>query len=290
MKILLTGANGQLGQEIVDAAKKLNLNLIAYTRQNLNITDIVKIEQVISEVKPNYIINAAAYTAVDRAENEEELVFLVNAMGVKFLAQIAKKFNIPLLHISTDYIFSGQKKTPYLEEDDPQPLSVYGKSKLAGEVLLKKIWYKYIILRVSWVFSQYGNNFVKNIINLAKVQPRLSIISDQIGAPTFAGDIAQILLKIIMCIHRGQTDWGTYHYTGTPVTNWYNFARQILSQEKIQHRLILEDISPILSLEYPRIAPRPLNSELNCSKITRVFNIYPNNWNEGLMKIIEHLL
>lgn len=290
MKILLTGAKGQLAQEIVDAAKKLNLNIIAYTHQNLNITDIVKIEQVISEIKPNYIINAAAYTAVDKAESEEGLAFLINAMGVKFLAQIAKKFNIPLLHISTDYIFSGQKKNPYVEEDDPQPLSVYGKSKLAGEVLLKKIWHKHIILRVSWVFSRYGNNFVKKIINLAKVRPQLSIISDQIGAPTYAGDIAQILLKIIMCLQQGQTDWGTYHYTGTPVTNWYNFAKQIFVQVKMRYPLMLADISPILSLEYPSIAPRPLNSELNCSKIFRVFNIYPSNWNEGLMKIIEHLL
>lgn len=289
MKILLTGAKGQLGQEIVVAAKKLNLNLLTFTHQNLNITDIVKIERVISEIKPSYIINAAAYTAVDKAESEEELAFLVNAKGVSFLAQIAKKFNIPLLHISTDYIFSGQKKNPYLEEDDAQPLSVYGKSKLAGEILLKEIWYKSIILRVSWVFSRYGNNFVKSIINLAKVRPQLSIISDQIGAPTFAGDIAHTLLEIIICLHQGQTDWGTYHYTGMPVTNWYSFAKQIFAQVKIRHQLILADISPILSIEYPGIAPRPINSELNCSKIMHVFNIYPRDWNEGLMKIIQHL-
>ncbi|TKW76680.1 MAG: dTDP-4-dehydrorhamnose reductase, partial [Bradyrhizobium icense] len=194
-KILLTGANEQVGNEIVNLAKNRNLKLYSFTRTQLNITNLEQIEYVLATIKPNYIINAAAYTAVDKAELERENVFLVNATGIAYLAQIAKKYDIPLLHISTDYIFDGQKKLAYTEEDQAQPLSIYGQSKLSGENLLRETWYKHIILRVSWVFGVYGNNFVKNIIRLANEKNELRIIADQRGSPTYAVDIAQTLLK-----------------------------------------------------------------------------------------------
>lgn len=290
MKILLTGANGQLGHEIVDLASQLKINLQADTRQQLDITQLEQIKRRIDEVKPDYIINAAAYTAVDKAETEQALAFAINATGVRFLAEIAREFDIPLLHISTDYVFDGRKKTAYIEEDDPQPLSVYGQSKLAGEVFIREIWHKHIILRVSWVFGSYGNNFVKSMIRLAKERSKLRIVFDQQGAPTYAGDIAKTLLKIVVCLNKGQTDWGTYHYTGTPMTNWYEFAKQIVDKAKIRHILALKTILPILALEYPTIASRPYHSELDCNKIARVFTISPNNWHEGLMKVVNNLL
>lgn len=290
MKILLMGANGQLGKEIIDAAQKENLTINAYTHQQLSITDIKKVECVIVEKKPNYIINTAAYTAVDKAETEQELVFLVNAIGVKYLAKLAKKYDIPLLHFSTDYIFDGKKKRAYTEEDEANPLSIYGQSKLSGENLLKETWNKHIILRVSWVFSAYGTNFVKTIINLARTRSQLPIISDQIGAPTYAGAIAETLLKIIKCLHQGQTNWGTYHYTGFPVTNWYEFAKKIIIQGEINHKLRLTNILPILAVEYPSIAQRPYNSALNCNKIKHIFAIRQCNWHDGLVKTISCLV
>jgi dTDP-4-dehydrorhamnose reductase len=288
-KILLTGAHGQLGREMIDWVPNFNFKLQAYTHNQFNITCLKQVKQKIAKIKPDYILNAAAYTAVDQAEVEQESAFAVNATGVKYLAHVAREFDIPLLHISTDYVFDGRKKTAYVEEDIAQPLSIYGESKLAGEVFLREIWYKHIILRVSWIFGAYGNNFVKTVIKLAKDRSELRIVSDQVGSPTYTGDIAKTLLKIIQCLSKGQTDWGTYHYTGTPTTNWYEFAKQIVSKAKIRHNLVLKDILPISALEYPSIARRPYNSALACSKISRVFNVKPSDWNEGLMKMLNNL-
>lgn len=290
VKVILTGANGQIGHEIADLAVKCNLKLYPFTHAQLNITDFGQLKQVISTIKPNYIINAAAYTAVDKAEKESELAFSVNALGVYYLAKVAQEYDIPLLHISTDYIFDGQKKIPYTENDETKPLSIYGLSKLSGENLLRKTWYKHIILRVSWVFGTYGNNFVKTIFFLAKERSELKIIADQKGAPTYAGDIAQTLLKIVDCLHNGQFAWGTYHYTGTPTLSWYEFAKKIIDEAKQLHKLMLKKLIPISALEYPSIAHRPYNSELACDKIVRVFNIKPNNWSEGLKKVVNILL
>lgn len=289
-KILLTGANGQLGSEIVNLAKKLNLKLYPVTRTQLNITNLEQIEYIAATIKPNYIINTAAYTAVDNAEKESELAFSVNALGVKYLAKIAQKHGIPLLHISTDYIFDGQKKAAYYEEDHAQPLSVYGQSKLSGENFLRNIWYKHIILRVSWMFGVFGNNFVKTIMRLAREQNELRIITDQKGSPTYAADVAQVLLKIINCLDSGQSDWGTYHYTGTPAVSWYGFARKILNEAKQHQPFLISKIIPIVTSEYPRIAHRPFNSELVCKKITQTFDIKPNNWSDGLYQVIKILL
>jgi dTDP-4-dehydrorhamnose reductase len=289
MKILLTGAYGQVGNEIVDLAVKSSLELYPFTHQQLNITEFEQLKQTISTIKPHYIINAAAYTAVDRAESERERAFAVNALGVKHLAKIAQEYDIPLLHISTDYIFDGHKKLAYCEDDAANPLSVYGLSKLSGENLLRETWFKHIILRVSWVFGAYSSNFVKTIVRLAKEHSELSIIADQRGAPTYSGDIAQTLLKIIKCLHMGQTDWGTYHYTGTPTLSWYEFAKKIVDEAKQHQQLVLREIIPISTLEYPSLARRPYNSELACDKFAQVFNIKPNNWSEGLKKVVSTL-
>lgn len=288
-RILLTGANGQLGREIVDLAKNLNLPLYAFSRSQLNITELEKINYAVRTIKPKYIINTAAYTAVDRAEKESELAFSINSTGVYNLAQIAEEYDIPLIHISTDYVFNGQKKSAYLEEDETQPLSIYGKSKLSGERLLRKTWDKHIILRVSWVFGRFGNNFVKTILLLAKEKNELKIIADQRGAPTYTGDIALTLIKIIDCLEKGQTDWGTYHYTGIPTLSWYEFAKKIVSEAKQHQSIIVKKILPIPSSEYPSIACRPSNSELACQKISQTFHIDLNNWFFGLKKMAHCL-
>ncbi|MCH9637308.1 dTDP-4-dehydrorhamnose reductase [Rickettsiella endosymbiont of Litargus connexus] len=286
-KILLTGANGQVGNEIVNLAKNRNLKLYSFTRTQLNITNLEQIEYVLATIKPHYIINAAAYTAVDKAEKENKLAFSINSLGVENLAKIAQEYDIPLLHISTDYIFDGQKKNVYLEEDEAQPLSVYGKSKLSGENLLREIWHKHIILRVSWVFGSYGNNFVKTILRLANERTELRIIADQKGAPTYAGDIAQTLLKIVKFLYSNQFEWGTYHYTGTPALSWYEFAKKIIDDAQQLNHLMVKKVIPIATLDYPSIALRPANSELSCDRITRVFDIKPNNWFLGLKKVVK---
>ena len=287
--ILLTGANGQLGREMVELAQDLHLSLYAFNRSQLNITELEQIKYAVRTINPKYIINTAAYTAVDRAENESELAFLINSVGVNNLAQVAEEYNIPLIHISTDYVFDGQKKSAYIEEDETQPLSIYGKSKLSGENLLRKTWNKHIILRVSWIFGRFGNNFVKAIIRLAKENNELEIIADQRGAPTYTGDIALTLIKIIDCLEKGQTDWGTYHYTGLPTLSWYEFAKKIVTEAK-QHQLLkVKKIIPIRASEYPSIATRPYNSELACQRISQTFYIDPINWSYGLKKMVHCL-
>ena len=288
-RILLTGANGQLGREIVYLAKNLNLPLYAFTRSQLNITELEKIDYVVGTIKPKYIINTAAYTAVDKAEKESELAFSINSTAVNNLAQIAEKYDVSLIHISTDYVFDGQKKSAYIEEDETQPLSIYGKSKLSGERLLRKNWHKHIILRVSWIFGRFGNNFVKTILRLAKEKNELKIIADQRGAPTYTEDIALTLIKIIDCLEKGQTDWGTYHYTGIPTLSWYEFSKDIVAEAKQHQSLMVKKILPIPSSEYPSIAHRPSNSELACQKISQTFYIEPNNWLFGLKKMAHCL-
>lgn len=289
MTILLTGANGQLGKEIVDLAKQEKFDLYAYSRQQLDITQPEQVATAIEAHRPTYIINTAAYTNVDQAEIEDKLAFAVNSFGTRNLAESARQFNIPLLHISTDYVFDGRKKTAYLEDDWPNPLSVYGQSKLMGETYLRQIWHKHIILRVSWVFGRYGNNFVKSMLQQMQEKPELRIVCDQNGGPTYAGDIAETLLKIMSALQQECDSWGTYHYSGLPMTNWQQFACSILEKAKFSHQLLTKSILPIPSKLYKRLADRPLNSKLVSTKIYQHFNIPAKNWHVGLMEVIKSL-
>ena len=290
IKLLLTGASGQIGCEVVELATKLKFELYSYTHQQFNISCRDEVKRIIMQVKPDYMINAAAFTAVDRAETEKEAVFAVNASGVRYLAEIASQFDIPLLHMSTDYVFDGSKKTPYVEEDIPNPLSVYGQSKLAGETFIRQILPKHVILRVSWVFGRYGNNFVKAILRKAKEKPELRIVCDQLGGPTYATDIAKALLSMVSAFQQGSQAWGTYHYSGLPMTSWYQFAEQIVVKAKQLHPLITKTIFPIPAAEYPLPAIRPYNSCLLSNKIEQVFNIRSECWQDRLTEVIKYLL
>ena len=290
IKLLLTGAGGQIGREIVELAHpSLVFKVYGYTRQQLNITCYDAIKRIVTEVKPDYIINAAAFTAVDRAETEQEAVFSVNATGVQYLSDIARQFDIPLLHISTDYVFDGGKKQPYVEEDHPNPLSLYGQSKLAGETFIRQSLPKHIILRVSWVFGRYGNNFVKTILRKITEASELRVVCDQFGGPTYAADVAKVLLNIICVLRQGSQAWGTYHYSGWPMTNWYQFAEQIVAIAKRSHPSITSKLSPVLASEYPMPASRPCYSCLLSSKIEQVFSLAPACWQAGLTEVIKYL-
>jgi dTDP-4-dehydrorhamnose reductase len=277
MKILITGAKGQVGTDLVLEAKKRGHETYGFTSSELDITDKAVVTNTITNIKPNVVINAAAYTAVDKAETVKEKAYAVNETGVKNLAEVCKELDIPLLHISTDYVFDGEKKEPYVETDSPKPTSAYGTSKLAGEIALKNTWEKHIILRVSWVFGEYGNNFVKTMLRLAKDRDELSIVNDQYGAPTSAKAIAECLLDIADKSDFGQKDfpWGLYHFESDPGVTWYEFAKEIFSQAKASGIIDKEMIVDPISIEqFKTPVKRPLNSKLEGAKVKSNFGVH----------------
>lgn len=289
MKIFVTGAAGQVGSEIMDCGKRAKYNMFGFTKAELDITDFSKTNQIISEVNPDIIINASAYTAVDRAESNHDLAFAVNCDGPRYLAEISEKRSIPLFHISTDYIFDGTKNEAYQENDPVNPLSVYGRSKQEGEAILRASCSKHIILRTSWVFGQVGHNFVKSVIRLSKEREHLNMVSDQKGGPTEARDIALALLSIAENIKLGGETWGTYHFSGAPAVNWYEFATSIISEVgRYQNKQV--KVKPITTDEYPTPAIRPLNSVLDNTKIQSTFNISQPLWEVALKRVVKSLL
>ncbi len=286
--ILVTGACGQVGCELVMQAKEQSLIVHAMGSAECDIGIQEDVVQCIEAYSPDLIINAAAYTAVDQAETDSISAYRVNAEGVENLALAAKLNNIPLLHISTDYVFDGEKQGQYIETDLPHPQSVYGASKLVGEQLLKKHLTQYIILRTSWVFAKKGNNFVSTMLKLGAQRDKLSIVNDQIGRPTFAGDIASILLQISQRYFSGSPiSWGTYHFAGSPFCSWYQFAEEIFTQAKIMG--VLEtppELNGIPSSDYPLPAKRPFNSVMSLDKLSKQMK-FSNNWQNRLKGVIK---
>jgi len=287
MTVLITGAAGQLGTELCLRSKTHAHSIVAVNHSELDITNESSINALVAHVKPAAIINAAAYTAVDRAEPDSATAFAVNRDGPLYLARACAKANIPLLHVSTDYVFDGKKPTPYLETDTPNPQNVYGQSKLEGEIAVTTTLDKYIILRTAWVFSATGHNFVRTILRLAKERDELSVVADQTGAPTWAGDIAEILLEIVDRIHQGKAvTWGLYHYTGSPATTWHAFAAAICEQALALGMLEKKPfIKPISTSEYPTAAKRPQNSVLACEYIQKELLIPQADWRQGLKQV-----
>lgn len=286
MKILLTGANGQVGHEIQRETFPSQIELIALTREFLDITQFDNVVKVFKQYQPDLIINSAAYTAVDRSEIDQVQAHLVNSEGASHLAKACNEFNIPLIHLSTDYVFDGKAHIPYTESDKTEPLGIYGQSKWMGEEAIRSQLKKHIILRTSWVFGHEGNNFVKTILKLAKDRPILRIVKDQIGGPTSAKDIAVTIWKIINKMEDSQDfHWGTYHYTGVPAVSWYEFAQTIL-----QYASLTNELTPITTEEYPTLAQRPAYSILNCEKIENAFGIKQPQWETELLTLIKDLI
>lgn len=287
--ILVTGANGQVGHELVQRAG--NMNIHGLDRSELDITDAAAVNAKVQALQPALIINAAAYTAVDKAESEREQAFAVNSTGAANLAHSAQQAGIPLLHISTDYVFDGSKPSPYRENDQPNPLGVYGESKLAGEQAIRASLSQHIILRVSWVFGAHGNNFVKTMLRLAQDRDALSIVADQNGAPTYAGHIADALLGLSRRYLSGDSlAWGTWHYAGTPVTSWYDFAAKIfelgLGQGLISKAPTL---TAITTKDYPTPAQRPKNSAMDLMAMHETLNLPIESWEDGLTEMLHTL-
>ena len=282
--ILVTGSNGQLGSELREIAPNYqDYNFLFTDVKDLDITNHEAVKDFIEIKNINVIINCAAYTAVDKAEEHVDLADAISHLAVANFAQIAKQNNIKLIHISTDYVFDGTNHKPYVETDTPNPQSVYGKTKLDGELAMQKIKpSNSIIIRTSWVYSKFGNNFVKTMLRLAETRNEISVVSDQIGSPTNAGNLAKAILTILPKISNETVE--LFHYSNEGVCSWYDFAIAILENEGINIR-----VNPVLSKSYPTVAIRPLNSRLNKNKIKLKFKISIPNWKDSLANHLINL-
>ena len=289
MRILLTGAEGQVGNEIQRQSANLGLTVIPTNRATLDIGDKAQVAAIFAREQFDLIINAAAYTAVDNAESDKEVAFQVNAVGVEHLARLAKQHAIPLFHVSTDYVFDGETTVAYQETAKTNPQTVYGASKLEGENRLKETLAAHIILRTSWVFGIDGNNFVKTMLRLGEANDELRVVADQLGNPTFAGSIANALLNLaVQYRENGHLNWGTYHFSDERTTTWHGFAKQIISCGH-KHHLIktVPIVHPVSTIDYPTPALRPSYSSLDTSLFFTTFpEIGINDWQDGLEYMI----
>ena len=269
--ILIAGRTGQVARALLDLAVEYNVPLVAVGRPPLDLADPSSIERIATSIAPRAIVNAAAYTAVDRAEAEPALAFAVNRDGAANLAAAAARLRIPFVHLSTDYVFDGHKASPYLEDDPVAPLSVYGQSKLAGEQAVREIYPGSLVLRTSWVYSSCGHNFVRTMLHLAATQNVVRVIDDQHGAPTAASDLARAILDILTSPAAREAA-GLYHVTAAGETTWHGFAAAIFAGwARRGHRV--SKLAAITTAEYPLPARRPVNSRLDCSKIERTFGV-----------------
>ncbi|MDJ0554296.1 MAG: dTDP-4-dehydrorhamnose reductase [Microcoleaceae cyanobacterium MO_207.B10] len=288
MKILLTGINGQLGHQLQPHLTKIG-EVTAVGRENLDLANPNAISQLIDEIKPEIIVNAAAYTAVDKSENEPELAHAVNGVAPSIMATEAKKLGATLIHVSTDYVFDGSKSTPYTETDPTNPLGIYGQSKLAGEEAIRNSGANHIIIRTAWVYGVYGKgNFVKTMLRLGKDREELRVVYDQVGSPTWTGNLAEAIAQIIPYLK--EEIYGTYHYTNSGAISWYDFAVAIFEEAKqIGFPLQIKQVVPITTAEYPTPAKRPAFSVLNSGKISKVLGTHSAYWRDSLRQMLKEL-
>lgn len=290
MRVLITGAHGQVGHELVRLAPA-GFTVTGLGSSELDISNLEQVANKASELKPQLIINAAAYTAVDKAETDSERAYAVNAKGAENLATAAAKLGVPLLHISTDYVFSGDASAPYKETDPTNPSGVYGASKLAGEQAVAKHCAQHIIMRTSWVFGAHGNNFVKTMLRLAQTRDELGVVADQHGCPTSAASIAKALWALASQYNnKGNLNWGIYHFSNMPATTWHGFAEEIFSQAVALKQLPkAPKVNPINTVDYPTPARRPAWSVMDCSLIEEKLTIEQNDWREELAEMLKEI-
>ncbi len=279
MKVLVTGANGQLGYDVVKELQKQNIECYGATRKDFDLVDFDATEKFIVNYMPDVVIHCAAYTAVDKAEDEQGLCYLVNASATENIAEICKKINAKMLYISTDYVFDGTKEGFYEVDDIPNPINIYGKTKLLGEQVLQRILNKYFIVRISWVFGEHGDNFVKTMLKLGKERKEINVVADQYGSPTYTADLAPLLIEMI------KTDkYGIYHATNDGVCSWAEFAEEIFKIAKLDVK-----VNHIISTEYITRAKRPKNSKLSKKLIKITFCKILENWEIAIDKYINRL-
>ncbi|MGB0748032.1 MAG: dTDP-4-dehydrorhamnose reductase [Magnetospiraceae bacterium] len=287
MKVLIFGADGQLGSELLRKPWPAGLTRIGLMIGDCDITDEAAVRGAFEEHRPDLVVNAAAYTAVDKAEEDIDIAFRVNAGGVRFLARYAASALIPLVHVSTDYVFDGTKEGAYLEDDPVKPIGIYGESKEAGEKAVRELIAAHVILRTAWVYSPFGNNFVKTMLRVGAQRPELRVVNDQQGCPTAAGDLATTIIDIAgKILQEGATPWGTYHYCGATATTWHGLAEAVFGLSDLNPKPVVQ---PIPTHEYPTPAKRPANSVLDCTKITRDLGITPRPMADSLAEVMADL-
>jgi dTDP-4-dehydrorhamnose reductase len=290
-KILVTGVNGQVGHALQQAFTKHAVDIVALDRSQLDLTDLSAIRRVVQNIEPDLIINPAAYTAVDKAESEPELAYAINATAPQALAEQAAKLNARLIHFSTDYVYAGNKQGVYIESDPTQPLSIYGKSKLAGEEAIRATGIPHLIFRTSWVYGAYGKNFMNTILRLAAERDELRVVADQFGAPTSSNSIAQAVLT---AIDTWQQQTGTYHLVNFGETSWHGFAQAIVEEyAKLAMlpslKVSAQHIHAITTQDYPTPAVRPANSRLHCEKLKQDFGVTLADWRVALIAELQLL-
>ncbi len=290
MKILVTGSKGQLGHELLIQGNNSGYEILPADLPELDITDKTQVKHRLERFQPSFVVNAAAYTNVDKAETEQNFAFAVNRDGPANLAEACAKLEIPLIHISTDFIFDGKKSSPYIESDPVSPLSVYGKSKQEGENEVRSRLKKHIILRTAWLYGVHGQNFVKTMLRLGREKEVISVVSDQFGSPTSAADLAEAVLQIISRIkYSDNINWGTYHYCGHGITTWHVFAKEIINLAKHYIPIKTITVKPISTAEYPTRATRPCFSALDCNLIKKNFGINIKPWQDSLKTVIRQV-
>jgi len=289
MKILVLGCKGQLGRCLNDILAKTAYKVYYTSREQIDIANIESTKRKINEIAPNVVINAAAYTLVDKAEESYEQANLINHLAVANIAKICRELDCWLIHVSTDYVFDGNSSVPYKETDPTNPQCVYGKSKLMGEKSIILSGCKYFIFRTSWVFSQYGDNFLKTMLKLGKVKDVLSVVDDQIGSPTDANDIARVMVGVLKNIESADCSSGIYNICSDTSCSWYDFTKKIFEVAKILGIPVHSKINAIKSSEYLTKANRPSYSVLDCNKIQKDFNLEPCSLDESIFNVIRKL-
>jgi dTDP-4-dehydrorhamnose reductase len=280
-----------LAQSLLPFLQHAGFTVISQGRPGLDITHMENTYQALTTIEPDIVINAAAYTAVDRAESDKDQAFAVNRDGTRHLADTCREMSIPLIHISTDYVFNGTARTPYREDDPPAPLGVYGASKWQGETVLRTRHHMHLIIRTSWLYSHSGQNFVKTMLRLGREQDVLRVVDDQYGSPTYSRDLAEAIAAMCQRIRQDKATvpWGTYHFCSVGQITWYEFATAIFKEAQAFEQFRVREIIPIQTTDYPTPAQRPAYSVLDCSKIQSDFCISPRPWRDSLRACVQEI-
>jgi dTDP-4-dehydrorhamnose reductase len=288
--VVILGSGGQLGWELVRQGRGRGLKISFMDFPEIDISDASSVREALSPLKAGLIVNAAAYTAVERAEEEPEAAFAANREGPANIAAVCREKDIPLVHFSTDFVFNGEKKGAYREDDPVAPLSAYGRSKAAGETALREMLPRHLILRTAWLYGVHGPNFVKTILKLARERKVIRVVADQHGCPTYAADLAGAVIEVAgRFLGGGRVIWGTYHYGGGGSATWHGLAEAVVEIAGRYETFQVKKVEPITTAEYPMAARRPANSVLDCSRIAERFGIRPRPWRESLAEMIERL-
>ena len=290
MKVLVLGSKGQLGRCLNDQLDSTDLNVIYTSRELLDITNFEETKSKIFDFFPDIVINATAYTAVDKAEEEQEMANIINNLAVANLAKICKQLDSWLIHISTDYVFDGNSDIPYIEDDKKNPQNIYGETKLNGELAIQSLGCNHIIIRTAWLFSEYGNNFLKTMLRLGEDRDELSIVGDQVGSPTYAQDLAKVIVIITNRLKDNSFASGIYHYCGFTSCSWYQFAKLIFLEADQLNFRSPKKLREISSNLYEKAAKRPDFSILNCSKLDNVLNLEKPELTHGIKNSLKALI